>query len=61
MALAAMPGSMAFCCRRHEQISQVGLQLYTLRDMMAVSLPATLKLVAAVGYKELEFAGYFWA
>jgi sugar phosphate isomerase/epimerase len=41
------------------QSVKIGLQLYTLRDMMAVSLPATLKLVAAVGYKELEFAGYF--
>lgn len=26
---------------------------------MAVSVPAVLKLVAAVGYRELEFAGYF--
>ncbi|MBU3020734.1 sugar phosphate isomerase/epimerase [Aestuariibacter sp. A3R04] len=38
---------------------RVGLQLYTLREMMAVSVPAVLKLVAAVGYRELEFAGYF--
>ncbi|MCU7554648.1 sugar phosphate isomerase/epimerase [Alteromonas sp. ASW11-19] len=37
----------------------VGLQLYTLREMMKVSVPATLKLVAAVGYSDLEFAGYF--
>ena len=39
--------------------TRVGLQLYTLRDMMAVSVPAVLKLVSGVGYKELEFAGYF--
>lgn len=37
----------------------VGLQLYTLRDWMAVSVPATLKMVASVGYKEMEFAGYY--
>ncbi len=37
----------------------VGLQLYTLRDIMKVSVPATLKLVADVGYTEMEFAGYF--
>ncbi|RDV25595.1 sugar phosphate isomerase/epimerase [Alteromonas aestuariivivens] len=38
---------------------QVGLQLYTLRDWMAASVPATLKMVSAVGYSEVEFAGYF--
>lgn len=59
MALAAMPGSIAFAADAMSKSAKVGLQLYTLRDMMAVSLPATLKLVAAVGYKELEFAGYF--
>lgn len=37
----------------------VGLQLYTLRDMMAISVPATLELVSAVGYTGVEFAGYF--
>lgn len=36
-----------------------GLQLYTLRDLMAKSVADTLKLVAGVGYTELEFAGYF--
>lgn len=37
----------------------VGLQLYTLRDMMAKSVPDTLKLVADTGYSEVEFAGYY--
>ena len=37
----------------------VGLQLYALRDIMKVSVPATLKLVADIGYTEMEFAGYF--
>ncbi len=39
--------------------TNAGLQLYTLRDMMAKSVPETLKLVAEIGYKRLEFAGYF--
>ncbi len=51
-----LPGSLAFA---GDKPSVVGLQLYTLRDMMAVSVPATLKLVSAVGYKEVETAGYF--
>ncbi|EGM79286.1 sugar phosphate isomerase/epimerase [Rheinheimera sp. A13L] len=36
-----------------------GLQLYTLRDLMSQSVADTLKLVAGVGYTQLEFAGYF--
>ncbi|MFQ3217907.1 MAG: sugar phosphate isomerase/epimerase [Paraglaciecola sp.] len=56
LGIAALPGSLAFAAGT---AGNVGLQLYTLRDMMAVSVPATLKLVAAVGYKELEFAGYY--
>jgi sugar phosphate isomerase/epimerase len=36
-----------------------GIQLYTLRDSMQDDVPATLKGVAAIGYKEVECAGYF--
>jgi len=39
--------------------NRVGLQLYTLRSMMEKSVTDTLKLVASVGYKELEFAGFY--
>ncbi len=38
---------------------KAGLQLYTLRDMMEKSVEDTLKLVAGIGYGEVEFAGYF--
>lgn len=58
MALATLPNGLLFAAGDSPKTA-IGLQLYTLRDMMAVSLPATLKLAAAVGYKELEFAGYF--
>lgn len=51
-----LPSSLAYAA---DTPSPVGLQLYTLRDMMAVSVSATLKLVSAVGYKEVETAGYF--
>ena len=37
----------------------LGLQLYTVRDLMARDVAATLKLVADAGYQEVEFAGYF--
>ncbi len=37
----------------------VGLQLYTLRSMMEKDVAATLAQVGAIGYREVEFAGYF--
>jgi sugar phosphate isomerase/epimerase len=37
----------------------LGLQLYTVRDLMAEDLAGTLELVADIGYREVEFAGYF--
>jgi sugar phosphate isomerase/epimerase len=42
-----------------KKLKRVGLQLYTVRDMMKADLPGTLAQVAAIGYKEVEFAGYF--
>jgi sugar phosphate isomerase/epimerase len=36
-----------------------GLQLYTVRDEMAKDFEGTLAKVAAIGYKQVEFAGYF--
>jgi len=36
-----------------------GIQLYTVRDSMAESVDATLAAIAAIGYREVEFAGYF--
>ncbi|MDX1482716.1 MAG: sugar phosphate isomerase/epimerase [Woeseiaceae bacterium] len=38
---------------------QPGLQLYTLRDSMAENVEKTLQAVAGIGYREVEFAGYF--
>ncbi len=43
----------------HRKLKRVGLQLYTVRDLMKADLPGTLAKVAAIGYKEVEFAGYF--
>jgi sugar phosphate isomerase/epimerase len=41
------------------KIEKIGLQLYTVRDLMKQDFDGTLAKVAAVGYKEVEFAGYF--
>ena len=36
-----------------------GLQLYTIRELMGNDVPPALALVAGVGYRHVEFAGYF--
>jgi len=41
------------------RLDKVGLQLYTVRDKMKEDFEATLARVAEIGYKEVEFAGYF--
>ena len=37
----------------------IGLQLYTVRDLMQKDVQGTLRQVAGVGYREVEFAGLF--
>jgi len=41
------------------RLKRIGLQLYTVRDEMAKDVPKTLERVAQIGYREVEFAGYF--
>ena len=38
---------------------RIGLQLYTVRGMMERNMEFTLRDVAAIGYREVEFAGLF--
>ena len=40
-------------------IERVGLQLYTVRDLMKKDFDGTIAKVAQIGYKEVEFAGYY--
>jgi sugar phosphate isomerase/epimerase len=41
------------------RIEKIGVQLYSVRDLMKADFDATLAKVAQIGYKEVEFAGYF--
>lgn len=41
------------------RLERIGIQLYTVRDRMAVDVPGTLEQIAGIGYDEVEFAGYF--
>lgn len=56
-----MTGGLAGCSgsEKGQSLSRIGLQLYTLREAMAADVPSTLAKVAEIGYKEMEFAGYF--
>jgi sugar phosphate isomerase/epimerase len=39
--------------------NQIGVQLYTVRDLLDKDFEGTLKRVADIGYKNFEFAGYY--
>jgi sugar phosphate isomerase/epimerase len=41
------------------KLKRIGIQLYSVRNLMQQDMPGTLAQVAAAGYKEVEFAGYF--
>jgi len=41
------------------RLDVVGIQLYTLRTLMERDAEGTLAAVAEIGYREVEFAGYF--
>ena len=41
------------------KLDRIGMQLYTVREMMKKDFEGTLAKVAAIGYNEVEFAGYF--
>jgi sugar phosphate isomerase/epimerase len=43
----------------HKKLKTIGLQLYTVRAALEADFDATLVRVAAIGYREVEFAGYF--
>lgn len=46
-------------CASGRTLERIGLQLYTVRAAMARDVEGTLARVAAIGYREVEFAGYF--
>jgi sugar phosphate isomerase/epimerase len=41
------------------KIARIGMELYTVRSKMATDVAGTLEQLAKIGYKEVEFAGYF--
>ena len=41
------------------RIARLGVQLYTVRDLMQRDMDGTLAAIAKIGYQEVEFAGFF--
>src|SRR5215218_5348180 len=54
---ACLPEPCAAYAKR--KLSKIGMQLYTVRRELAKDFEGTLAKVAALGYREVEFAGYF--
>ena len=44
---------------RSLNVKTVGLQLYTIREELEKDFDSTLRKVAAIGYREVEFTGYY--
>src|SRR5512134_1750638 len=57
---AALTAALPFPrCASGRTLERIGLQLYTVRAEMARDVEGTLARVAEIGYREVEFAGYF--
>jgi sugar phosphate isomerase/epimerase len=59
LAAAQLAAARLLKAAQGRSIERLGVQLYTVRDMMAKDFEGTLAQVAALGYKEVEFAGYY--
>ena len=58
-AAAVVAPRSAWAADTAHGINPIGLQLYTVRDFMKQDFDGTLAKVAQIGYREVEFAGYF--
>jgi sugar phosphate isomerase/epimerase len=53
-----LSGKLSWAAGDHK-LDKIGVQLYSVRDKMQADFDGTLARVAGIGYKEVEFAGYF--
>ena len=62
-ACSAVGGALAMNLMRSEaqaaKLTKIGVQLYTVRAEMAKDFDGSLKKIAGLGFKEVEFAGYY--
>jgi len=55
----AFAGLNPFEIKAAAKLSKIGVQLYTVRAEMAKDFDGSLQKIAAIGYKQVEFAGYY--
>ena len=66
-ALGVGTGVLASCARAATaggastgaNANMIGLQMYTVRDQLQLDFDGTVEKIAKIGYKNLEFAGYY--
>jgi sugar phosphate isomerase/epimerase len=58
-AATLMASEIAWALPGERSLKAVGVQLYTVRGAMQSDFDGTLARVAKIGYREVEFAGYF--
>ena len=56
-AATVLSRQLTWAAETHK-IEKVGLQMYTIRNVMKDDFEGKLTKVAAIGYREIEFAGY---
>ncbi len=56
---AVLVGGQPARRRARRRLDRIGLQLYTVRHELQRDFDGTIARVAATGYREVEFAGYF--
>jgi sugar phosphate isomerase/epimerase len=58
-AAMALPGWFRAPLAGARRLDRIGLQLYTVRGLMEKDFAGTIAQVGEIGYREVEFAGYF--
>jgi sugar phosphate isomerase/epimerase len=56
---AAAASAISGTALAQRKLGAIGLQLYSVRDLMKADFSGTLQKVAAIGFREVEFAGLF--
>jgi sugar phosphate isomerase/epimerase len=59
IAASLMASRPSWAAEGSHKLDRIGMQLYTVRELMKTDFEGTLAKVAAIGYNEVEFAGYF--
>ena len=59
LMLSASCGFSPLLAAQTRRVERIGLQLYTLREELSRDFDGTLSRVAALGFREMEFAGYY--